>query len=63
MHGNTASDPDAGGKYIVRGSQSEAVVGQPPAGRVVVVQFDNFDKLLAFAESADFKASEAIGEK
>jgi uncharacterized protein (DUF1330 family) len=53
----------AGGRYIVRGDQPRGVAGQPPAGRVAVVQFDNIDKLIAFTESAGFKDSQAIGEK
>jgi uncharacterized protein (DUF1330 family) len=54
---------DAGGRYIVRGGQPRAVTGSPPAGRVIVVQFDSIDKLVAFTESPGFKDSQAIGEK
>jgi uncharacterized protein (DUF1330 family) len=54
---------DAGGTYIVRGGESKAVAGEPPAGRVIVVQFENMEKLVAFTQSAGFKDSEAIGEK
>jgi uncharacterized protein (DUF1330 family) len=54
---------DAGGKYIVRGGQPRGVAGQSPAERVIVVQFESIDKLIAFTESASFKDSEAIGEK
>src|SRR5579871_3922180 len=54
---------DSGGRYIVRGGQPRAVAGQPPAGRVIVVQFDSFDQLTAFVESAGFKNSQVIGEK
>jgi len=54
---------EAGGRYIVRGAQARAVVGQPPTARIVVVQFEDVDKLVAFAESKGFKDSEAIGEK
>ena len=54
---------DAGGTYVVRGGQSKAVAGQPPEGRVIVVQFENWDKLIAFTQSSGFKDSEAIGEK
>jgi uncharacterized protein (DUF1330 family) len=51
---------DAGGKYLV---QAKGFVGQAPAGRVVIVQFENMDKLIAFTESKGFKESEAIGER
>jgi uncharacterized protein (DUF1330 family) len=54
---------DSGGKYIVRGGTATGVKGTPPAGRVVVVQFDNLDKVRAFTESAGFKDSQVIGDK
>ena len=53
----------AGGKYIVRTGQSVAVAGQAPAQRIIIVQFDNIDKLSAFTESDGFKDSEAIGDR
>jgi uncharacterized protein (DUF1330 family) len=34
---------DSGGRYIVRGGKAIAVKGTPPAGRVIVVQFENID--------------------
>src|SRR5262245_53590826 len=49
---------DSGGKYVVRGGTAMGVKGTPPAGRVVVVQFDNLDKVKAFTESAGFKDSQ-----
>ena len=54
---------DSGGRYIVRGGQPRTVAGHPPAGRVIVVQFDSIDNLVAFTESAGFKDSQAPGEK
>jgi uncharacterized protein (DUF1330 family) len=54
---------DAGGTYIVRGADPKAVAGEPPGQRIIVVQFENMDKLIAFTQSAGFKDSEAIGEK
>lgn len=54
---------DAGGTYIVRGGDPKAVAGEPPGQRIIVVQFENMDKLIAFTQSAGFKDSEAIGEK
>ena len=54
---------DAGGSYLVRGGEAKTVVGPPPRQRVIVVQFDNVDAMVAFTQSAGFKDSEAIGEK
>jgi uncharacterized protein (DUF1330 family) len=54
---------DAGGKYIVRTGDSVAVTGQPPAQRILIVQFDDIDKLSAFVESSAFKDSEDVGER
>ena len=53
----------AGGTYIVRGGEPKVVAGEPPGQRIVVVQFEDMDKLIAFTQSAGFKDSEAIGEK
>ena len=54
---------DRGGRYIVRGGKAISVKGAPQAGRIVVVQFDSFDKAQAFTESAGFRDSQIIGEK
>jgi uncharacterized protein (DUF1330 family) len=54
---------DSGGKYLVRGGIATAVRGTPPAGRIVVVQFENFDRAKAFTESAGFKDSQVIGDR
>jgi uncharacterized protein (DUF1330 family) len=54
---------DSGGKYLVRGGTATAVKGPAPAGRVIVVQFENFDKAKGFVESAGFKDSQVIGDR
>lgn len=54
---------ESGGRYIVRGGNAISVRGAPPAGRVIVVQYDSFDKARAFIESAAFKDSQALGDK
>jgi len=54
---------DAGGKYIVRNGEAVAVAGQVPAQRIVIVQFDDIDKLSAFVDSSAFKDSEDVGER
>ena len=45
----------SGGRYLVRGGDPRAFVGQTPAKRVIVVQFDNIDALTAFTQSDGFK--------
>ena len=54
---------DAGGKYIVRSGVSVPVAGQAPAQRIIIVQFEDIDKLSAFVGSSAFKDSEDIGER
>ena len=54
---------DAGGKYIVRTGDSVAVAGPAPAQRILIVQFDDMDKLSAFVDSGAFKDSEDVGER
>jgi uncharacterized protein (DUF1330 family) len=54
---------DAGGKYLVRGGKSISNYGEPPAPRVVVVQFESLDKAQEWAASPSAKAAHAIGEK
>jgi uncharacterized protein (DUF1330 family) len=46
---------DAGGKFIVRGGKTISYEGAAPAPRVVVVQFENPDKLQALYNSASYK--------
>ena len=54
---------DAGGKFIVRGGKTISYEGAAPAPRVVVVQFENLDKLQALYNSAPYKDAIAIGDK
>lgn len=54
---------DGGGKYIVRGGKSLAVKGEPPAGRIIVVQFESLERLNAWIETPAFKDSQAIGDR
>ncbi|WP_083587629.1 DUF1330 domain-containing protein [Bradyrhizobium erythrophlei] len=48
---------------LCAGGSREQSPGTPPAGQVIVVQFDSIDNLVAFTESAGFKDSQAPGEK
>jgi uncharacterized protein (DUF1330 family) len=54
---------DAGGKFIVRGGKTISYEGVAPAPRVVVVQFENLDKLQALYNSAAYKDAIAVGDK
>jgi uncharacterized protein (DUF1330 family) len=54
---------DAGGKFIVRGGKTISYEGAAPAPRVVVVQFENLDKLQALYNSASYEDAIAVGDK
>jgi uncharacterized protein (DUF1330 family) len=54
---------DAGGKFIVRGGKTISYEGAAPAPRVVIVQFENLDKLQALYNSAPYKDAIAVGDK
>ncbi len=55
----TAQTPAAiarhGGKFVVRGGAMEAVEGQPPQGRVVVVEFPSLEAARTFYQSEDYQ--------
>ena len=54
---------DNGGKYIAGGfNKTVAITGQPPADRVVILQFENMDKVKAWRDAAR-DAQEKIGSK
>jgi uncharacterized protein (DUF1330 family) len=54
--------PELAGKFVVRTSKAEGLAGAPPA-RIVILQFDNIDKLKAWWESPGQKEAQAIGAK
>ena len=44
---------DNGGKYIAGGfNKTFSITGQPPANRVVILQFENMDKVKAWRDAA-----------
>ena len=45
-----------GGKFLVRGGQTVAVEGEPPAGRIVVIEFDSLAAARGFEDSQDYQA-------
>ena len=54
---------DNGGKYIAGGfNKTFSISGQPPADRVVILQFENMDKVKAWRDSAR-DAQEKIGSR
>ena len=54
---------DNRGKYIASGlNKTFSITGQPPANRVVILQFDNMDKVKAWRDVAR-DAQEKIGNK
>jgi len=44
------------GRFLVRAGQTVAVEGEPPAGRIVVIEFDSFAAARSFEESAEYQA-------
>ena len=54
---------DNGGKYIAGGfNKTFAITGEPPAERVVILQFENMDKVKGWRDAAR-DAQEKIGNK
>jgi len=44
-----------GGKYLVRGGRTVGVEGDPPSGRIVVIEFDSLAAARAFEESYEYQ--------
>jgi uncharacterized protein (DUF1330 family) len=73
---NTVSDPEgyskdfapkigktiqnAGGKFL---GKSVQIHGEPPAQRIVIVQFESLDKAMAWANSKEAKDAWPVGDK
>jgi uncharacterized protein (DUF1330 family) len=49
----TPATKAAGGRFIVQGGQVTALIGDPPKGRIVIEQWDDMDKLLAWFHSPE----------
>jgi len=49
-----ASIAAAGGRYIVRGGEVEALEGDPPVGRTVVLEFPTMDAALEWYRSDEY---------
>ena len=75
---NTVSDPDGfakefaplardsvkayGGRYLAGGS-GISIDGEPPRGRIVLVQWDSIDQLKKWRRSPEYTQARAVGEK
>jgi uncharacterized protein (DUF1330 family) len=52
-----------GGKYLVRGGQSESLEGDAPRGRLVVLQFDSFERARAWYDSQEYAGPKALRQQ
>ncbi|HEX5616306.1 MAG TPA: DUF1330 domain-containing protein [Acidimicrobiia bacterium] len=49
-----------GGRYIVRGGETQAVEGDPPRGRIVVLEFPDLAAARAWYDSAEYTEARPI---
>jgi uncharacterized protein (DUF1330 family) len=54
---------DAGAKFLVRGGKRAAIIGEAPPSRVVIAQFETFEKAQAAYTSPTYKEASAVGQK
>jgi uncharacterized protein (DUF1330 family) len=59
----TKTIQDAGGKFLVRGGRTASTLGAPPSGRVVITQYESFEKAQEWANSQAVQDAEKIGQK
>jgi uncharacterized protein (DUF1330 family) len=59
----TKSIVASGGKFLVRGGATLPIEGEPPKSPVVVLQFENMDKVQAWINSSAFRDAQPIGRK
>jgi len=62
MKGTSVQVPAAGGRFIVRGGRTFVVNGAPPR-RIVVIQWESFEKAQAFFDSDAYKQLIPIRDK
>jgi uncharacterized protein (DUF1330 family) len=53
----SAANQKYGGRFLARGGRSEVLEGSFPGSRVVVVEFENFDKAKECYYSLDYQAA------
>jgi len=51
------------GRYLVRGGQTVAVEGDPPSGRIVVIEFDSLAAARSFEDSPEYQAVAPLRHK
>jgi uncharacterized protein (DUF1330 family) len=49
-----------GGRFIARGGKSERLEGGTPVNRVVVLEFDTYEKAKAWYDSDSYRAARAV---
>jgi uncharacterized protein (DUF1330 family) len=49
-----------GGRYLVRAGRIETLEGEPPGGRVVILEFPSFDQAMAWYDSDDYRECATI---
>jgi len=52
-----------GGRYIVRGGRAETLEGEGAPKRVVVLQFDSFEKAKRWWSSAEYAPAKALRQR
>jgi uncharacterized protein (DUF1330 family) len=54
---------EVGGKFLARGGKTVSYQGAPAAPRIVLIQYDNMEKLQAALDSIAMKSAIAVGNK
>jgi len=49
-----------GGKYLVRGGNAEALEGDAPRGRLVVLEFESYEQAKAWYDSSEYEGPKAL---
>ncbi|MGH8196758.1 MAG: DUF1330 domain-containing protein [Steroidobacteraceae bacterium] len=49
-----------GGRFIVRGGRAEKLEGDVAVNRIVVLEFDNYEKAKAWYESEGYRVAKAV---
>ena len=49
-----------GGRYVVRGGKAEALEGDSPRGRLVVIEFESYEQARAWYDSAEYEGPKAL---
>ncbi len=49
-----------GGRFVARGGRSETLEGTPAKGRIVIVEFPNYERAKQFYDSAEYQAARKV---